>query len=141
MIMTRLNAAALRTRLDTSGGFTVRLNLPSTATYGLRGTFGEGPRKGFAIGNPKYTRTFTWDYPFGAGDVALFALDHLDTLALPGRYFGAWRDEETGTVHLDVISIVEDKTLALAMATERGELAVWDLSRGEEIRTAVVPAN
>lgn len=50
-------------------------------------------------------------------------------------YFGSWRDSETGSVFYDAVEIYEDLQDALRAATERGELAIWDLTHAKEIRT------
>ncbi|WP_029090044.1 hypothetical protein [Brevibacterium album] len=50
---------------------------------------------------------------------------------------GVWRDSDTGLVYVDASSIIADREDALAVARERGELAVWDRVNGREIRTGV----
>jgi hypothetical protein len=69
------------------------------------------------------------------GDVLEFLLRHADTLALPGRVLGAWRDPADGRIYLDVSILVEDREQALALAREYDQLAVFDFSTGESIRT------
>jgi hypothetical protein len=48
---------------------------------------------------------------------------------------GIWADGDH--VYLDASSIVADRDDALALARQRGELAVWDRENGVEIRTGV----
>lgn len=69
------------------------------------------------------------------GDVLEFLLRHADTLALPGRVFGGWRDPADGRVYLDVSILVEDRGEALALAREYDQLAVFDFATGESIRS------
>lgn len=51
-----------------------------------------------------------------------------------GKSVGGWRDEKSGDYFLDVVEVHQDKALALKLAKQRGELAIFDLSTGEEIR-------
>lgn len=48
--------------------------------------------------------------------------------------FGAWRDSETGRDYVEPIQILTDRATALTVAAERGELAIYDLTNGVEIR-------
>lgn len=48
-------------------------------------------------------------------------------------YVGAWQDG--ADIVLDVVEILSDRAEAVAAGQTRGELAIWDLARGEEIRT------
>ena len=68
------------------------------------------------------------------GDVAMAWVERVRTVAsLPGRFVGVWVD---GTrVYLDVVEILPERATAVAAGRTRGELAIFDLSRGEEIRT------
>ena len=51
-----------------------------------------------------------------------------------GKSVGGWRDKKSGDYFLDVVEVHQDKDHALKLARERGELAIFDLSTGEEIR-------
>src|SRR5881628_472523 len=50
------------------------------------------------------------------------------------RYFGVWKDTETGMIYIDASDHVDNRQDALYLATERGEIAVWDIANGVEIR-------
>lgn len=52
-----------------------------------------------------------------------------------GHYIGAWRDSVTGTNYFDLSQWVPDLSDAMRIATERGELAIWDIRNGCELRT------
>lgn len=69
------------------------------------------------------------------GDVLEFLLRHAETLALPGRLLGGWRDPADGRIYLDVSILVEDRDEALRLARENDELAIFDFSTGESIPT------
>lgn len=51
------------------------------------------------------------------------------TLCRPN--IGTWTHE--GLVYVDAVELVEDRQQALALAAQRGELAIWDNAAGEEI--------
>lgn len=63
-----------------------------------------------------------------------FVTENCDILATPNHYFGAWYDDETDKVYLDVSTIVDDETKALELAREHNQLAVFHLDTGREIR-------
>lgn len=47
---------------------------------------------------------------------------------------GVWVDD--GVVYVDLSDAIMGRGLALALAERRGELAIWDNLRGEEVRVA-----
>lgn len=47
-------------------------------------------------------------------------------------YIGTWLDE--GTVYIDAIDLIEDTDEAIKVASERGELAIYNLATGQTIR-------
>jgi len=59
------------------------------------------------------------------------ALDNLRA-AFPAHSVGAWLDR--GTIHLDPVRVVETETEAREMGAALGQLAVYDLAAGREIR-------
>lgn len=53
----------------------------------------------------------------------------------PGMAFGAWVDaDDRNALYIEPIQIVQSKAQALARAEVRGELAIYDLANGVEIR-------
>jgi hypothetical protein len=52
----------------------------------------------------------------------------------PGTIFGRWEDSATGRVFWDLVEVVDNIGDALLTASNRGELAIWDLAKSEEIR-------
>lgn len=56
-------------------------------------------------------------------------------------YIGSWLDTETNTVYVDAVDWIEDRTIAIAVARDRGELAIWDIANGEEIRAVGTDPN
>lgn len=53
---------------------------------------------------------------------------------LDGAYLGTWIDTDTDTVYFDASEHFTNRTEAMRVARLRGELAIWDIANGEEIR-------
>lgn len=49
---------------------------------------------------------------------------------------GVWTDTTTGIVYIDPVDHVSDYDSAIELAKDRGELAIWDAFKGEEIYLA-----
>lgn len=58
---------------------------------------------------------------------------HRAVLAQPGRYLGAWLDGDT--LYLDVSEIHSELATAARLGWERNQLAIYDVARGQDIRT------
>lgn len=48
--------------------------------------------------------------------------------------FGAWHDEETGLDYVEPVQVFDIEHLAVNVGRARGELAIFDLTNGVEIR-------
>jgi len=68
-----------------------------------------------------------------AEHVGAFMTVHAEKLSQPGMHMGTWVNDETGNVHLDVSERFEKKWLALTVAAQRGELAIWDVKVSKSI--------
>jgi hypothetical protein len=74
----------------------------------------------------KYSRTDAW------------IDEHWTKLKASGDVFaGIWTDTETGLVYVDLSERYDDLYTALAVATARGELAIWDVASSKEVRTEI----
>lgn len=51
-----------------------------------------------------------------------------------GLFIGGWHDEQDGLIYFDVSELVASREEALALGKERGEKAIYDSLKGEEIR-------
>lgn len=110
----------LREKLKNDGGFTV-----DPATRAL-------VTKGFALSvNPERTRII--DGPVDTITLNTYERDNLDMWG-EGKVFGAWLDTETGKTYLDVVTLYTDREEAVKYGRFYGEIAIFDLSKGEEIR-------
>ena len=51
-----------------------------------------------------------------------------------GKFMGTWFDKQNGTLWLDVSTNFTSKSQAIKAANEAGEIAIWDVKAGGEIR-------
>jgi len=51
-----------------------------------------------------------------------------------GKFLGTWFDKKSGTLWLDVSTNFTDKKAAIKAANDAGEIAIWDVKAGGEIR-------
>ncbi len=51
-----------------------------------------------------------------------------------GKFMGTWFDTQNGTLWLDVSTNFTSKSAAIKAANEAGEIAIWDVKAGGEIR-------
>lgn len=72
-----------------------------------------------------------WSLSWLAEQLASFARQHKAVLENADAYLGTWVNE--GNVYIDVAQWVGDRGTALGLGHARGELAVWDCERGEEV--------
>lgn len=70
-----------------------------------------------------------------ASQIKAFGEKHRDVLAQPDRHLGAWYNREDATTYLDISETLDDGAAALDRAREQGEIAIFDLAAGKEIRT------
>ena len=66
--------------------------------------------------------------------VAAWVQYHIDGGIEDKDFFGVWKDKETGKVHFDLSNQIASKKLAISIARERGEIAIWDVENNCEIR-------
>ena len=50
------------------------------------------------------------------------------------NYLGIWSDKTTGKCYIDISQWCNEKNEAISKGKELGEIAIWDLSKNEEIR-------
>lgn len=108
------------------------------------GDIGEAPSHGYMVGGVVKPRVLSFEdfekYPsMTVNSMSAFIAEHAARLSNPwGRavhLFGTWVDESTMDVHLDVVEHVTCRARALALAEERGELAIWDIALQTSILT------
>ena len=71
---------------------------------------------------------------FNPRDIRRFIAGNQTCLDLPGRHLGAWHNEETGLVELDITIVAPDQARAVLLGVTYGQKAVYDLSAQQEIR-------
>jgi len=92
----------------------------------------ESPTDGYMVALAGYERTFDVR-EFSQADLVRYVADHFDVLSsgLGEVYLGAW--QSNGLVYLDVSECISDRELALDVAVQRRQLAVWDVVSGIEV--------
>lgn len=61
---------------------------------------------------------------------------HFNIAADPSTFLGGWIDKETGQMFVDLSEHFTNEHQALQVARTYGELAIWDIDKGEEIRVS-----
>lgn len=108
---------------------------------------GEAYNDGVAVGIPGYEQkipgaaTITVDRLTTALAAYLFDLIAKDVFGdSTSVAVGTWVNPDDDTIYVDMVEMHYDLDTALTVATERGELAVFDLGTMTEHRTGVVRA-
>lgn len=87
------------------------------------------PSAGFCVARPE-AELITAKLPHRA--VVEAWLRH--TVSDDAAFVGVWVDSASGKVYFDEVRIVEDRDEAIKLGREWGQLAIFDLNEGEEIR-------
>lgn len=65
--------------------------------------------------------------------LANFIRQHYASLKGRGVYLGVWSDRKTNKVWFDLVECVEGRDEAIDLGRQRGQIAVWDIARQEEV--------
>lgn len=96
---------------------------------------GADVRDGYAVAiHPEHERVVT--HSVTAGDLIEYVAHVADTLTMPGRILGGWRDPNSDAVYLDVSVVTSTLADALALAVRHDQLAVFDLAAMASIPVA-----
>lgn len=118
-----INLLVLAATIEVKGGITLDIMT------------GVQPVAGFAVA-VEHSPEFRF-VSLGTEDTAVtvlrFIADNWARLSLPRIHLGAWTDS-TGEIVLDLSEVLADRASALEIAAKRGELAIWDIAGGCEIR-------
>lgn len=88
---------------------------------------GADVRDGYAVAiHPEHERILT--HPVTPGDLIEYVAHVADSLTMPGRILGGWRDPISGSVYLDVSVVTSTLAGALSLAIRHNQLAVFDLA-------------
>jgi hypothetical protein len=120
--MSKSTIATVFDKIRESGGFTLDMQSHEWVT------------EGFAVSlNPE--RTMVVEGELTSDHTLAFLSDNADLLLTEkGKVFGGWVDTETGKTYLDVVTVYADREEAIKFGRFYGEIAIFDLSKGEEIR-------
>jgi hypothetical protein len=86
------------------------------------------PKTGFYVGGVRPSLVVSDVSDLDRGDLAWFIG------GTEARYFGVWTDTDDGKIYFDAVTHVDNFHDAFTLGSERGEIAIWDIERGEEIR-------
>ena len=92
---------------------------------------GERPISGFAVSTFKSEELQVKVTEFSESVISSYIESKSAFLSQPDIYLGTWVNE--GMVYLDLICVVPEKTLAITLAREHNQKAIYDLGKGEEI--------
>lgn len=96
------------------------------AAQGIDGTFGDDGQGRYVVGGAADSVVLR-----ATATPAQRVASAADFLAAhPGETVGVWTDSETSRTWLDVVTTHADEAGALAVARERGELAIYDRYAG-----------
>jgi hypothetical protein len=90
-------------------------------------------RRGYYVGGLVPTAIVAaFDVPYIADCLERFVQQHVvRTEDREDIYLGTWVNG--GNVYIDLSNWIPDRDQAIGLGRERGELAVWDCERGEEV--------
>ena len=120
-----ISQTALDTIRANPGGFSVRPD-------------GTQPTSGFMVSMPGHTKIVSENElsgPNGHQIINDYAREHAGALRDPSAHVGGWTDKDTGKTHLDVSQNIPNRGLAVAAGRSRNQISIWDVKRGEEIKT------
>src|SRR5438445_10999931 len=88
---------------------------------------GADVNRGYAVSiHPECERVL--DEAVTADDLFVYLVEMVDTVSLPGRVWGGWRDPATGKAYLDVSAVVNSQSAALDLARAHQQLAIFDFA-------------
>lgn len=116
---------SMKARTEANGGTTLHL---------LSGEY-DRYTDGYYVGGHVKGETFPLEGSTAA-DYTIAAVAVVSRIPLDAgeTHIGSWLDTETGTVWIDASEHYTDRAEALAVAADRGELAIWDIAANEEVR-------
>jgi hypothetical protein len=99
---------------------------------------GEQPSAGYMVSVPNRTQIVSeadLRGPAGREILDNYGRQHADVLNQPGMHVGGWTDKDSGKTYLDVSENIRDRERAVQAGRERNQIAIWDVGKGEEVRT------
>jgi hypothetical protein len=97
---------------------------------------GDIPTDGYMVGGEVESLVIKPSHPSPYLSTDLYLERHWVLLSSNEDYYaGVWTDSDTGWIYVDICRNVADLYTALALASSRGELAVWDVASAKEVRT------
>lgn len=113
--------------------FELATELYNMAVDGVDGTISAEdkplPRSGYLVGGAFPSLVFENKTQVDRGELAWWIGSNE-----PMPYYGVWVDTDTGKVYFDGVEHLESPALAGELGRQRGEIAIWDIEAGEELR-------
>jgi hypothetical protein len=101
--------------------FTALANGNTGGTYSLDGT--AVPNSGYFVGGA---------VPSLINPTRAQVLEFVETAG--ADYVGFWEDSETLALYIDAVDHTDSEAFARRLSEVRGEIAYWDVAKGDEIR-------
>lgn len=95
---------------------------------------GRTPENGYMVSAPGRSKIVP-ESQVTPQTISDYANEHSDALRQSGAHIGGWTDKETGLTHLDVSHKIGSRNRAISAGKSRNQIAIWDVSKGREIRT------
>lgn len=91
------------------------------------------PKSGYYVGGKVESLVFQEAGSVDRGELAWWIGSN------PARFYGVWVDSEDGKIYFDAVTHMNTRQHAANLGRTRGEIAIWDISAGEEIRVSELP--
>lgn len=107
----------------------VLVDMAKTGEDGTVSAYGEPlPESGYYVGGKVPSLVFNGISRVDRGEVGWWIGTN------PSRFYGVWVDSDTGKIYFDAVDHMKTERYALMAGRKRGEIAVWDIANGVEIR-------
>ncbi len=95
---------------------------------------GDRPTAGFAVADVPGAEKIYDSRRFSMKHIQAYLKAHPKLEKSKDLHFGAWKDEETGKIHLDTPRVYKSRDEAIAAGRKANQISIWDFEKGEEIR-------
>lgn len=86
------------------------------------------PRAGYYVGGKFPSLVYKSVSEIDRGEIAWWVGSN------KAAFYGVWVDSQTGKVYFDGVTHMQTEQYAVQLGHQRGEIAVWDIANGREIR-------
>jgi hypothetical protein len=122
-----------RLKVDAKTADTLYKKLCETGGFTYNLFHNTSPTIGYVVSTFKNLETRFVASSFGPDDLDKFARIAHKELCLGNTCIGAWHNTETDQIYLDVVEVVTSLELALRLARQNNQEAIYDLSTGKTV--------